>query len=129
MLAILGGYDIIYSMVKTDKKVVKKPAVKKTAKKTTKKTVAKKVVRKTKTKKANTDYFMLLEQGNYLHSFLKDMMPQMIKQLDAGVSTERIVEMTAFSKGDIDFGSGTASFKFGGKKYSVTKTNDFWKLA
>ncbi len=111
-------------MVKTDKKVVKKPAVKKTAKKTvTKKTTAKKV-----TKRVSKKTTVNVLETKYMGQFLMNMMPEMIGQLKAGVNHDRIVEMVAFNRGEINFGSGQATFEFGGKSYKAERCEDnFWK--
>ena len=120
-------------MVKTDKKVVKKPAVKKTVKKATKKTVAKKVTKKTTAKKvtkrvAKKKTKVDVLETKYMGSYLTSMMPEMIGQLKAGVSRDRITEMVAFNRGEINFGTGRATFSFGGESYRAERCEDScWK--
>jgi len=120
-------------MVKTDKKVVKKPAVKKTVKKATKKTVAKKVTKKTTAKKvtkrvAKKKTQVDVLETKYMGSFLTSMMPEMIGQLKAGVNRDRITEIVAFNRGEINFGTGRATFSFGGESYTAERCEDnFWK--
>lgn len=115
-------------MVKTDKKVVKKPAVKKTAKKTAKKTVAKKTTAKKVTKRVSKKSQVDVLETKYMGSFLTSMMPEMIGQLKAGVNRDRITEMVAFNRGEINFGTGRATFSFGGESYTAERCEDnFWK--
>lgn len=104
-------------MVKTVK-VVKKPATKK---------AVKKVAKKTTSKKANKviDY----SRTEYMQNFLSSMMPEMIGQLANGVNHDRMVEIVSYNRGIINFSSGTAEFKFGGKNYSASKDeSNYWKL-
>lgn len=111
-------------MVKTDKKVVKKPAAKTVAKKVAKKTTAKKVTKQVTKKKTQVDVL----ETKYMGSFLTSMMPEMIGQLKAGVNRDRITEMVAFNRGEINFGTGRATFSFGGESYTAERCEDnFWK--
>jgi len=111
-------------MVKTDKKVVKKPAAKTVAKKVAKKTTAKKVTKQVTKKKTQVDVL----ETKYMGSFLTNMMPEMIGQLKAGVNRDRITEIVAFNRGEINFGTGRATFSFGGESYTAERCEDnFWK--
>jgi hypothetical protein len=113
-------------MVKTDKKAVKKTAKKTTAKKAVKKTTTKKTPAKKRATKTKVvaDYMSY----DYMQGFLKSMMPEMVGQLGAGVLRDRMVEIVSFNKGQINFGSGEAEFKFGGKNYSVKEIDGIWKV-